>query len=285
MKRIIIIFLVILCTTSAKAQLNEPCLNIIRNDNLFGAGDGASWAMSDDFNGDSLDDIMVSYSNSANVVVYLNLGNGQFSDSSYTSSGGPRQFCKGDFNNDGHVDFLTANGKIFKGNANGTFNVSTAINNPGGNYASCAGDFNEDGNLDGVILGFWGLITVASGNGLGSFANPITLTNPYVNVQTTPTYQITSGDFNGDGHLDLISTASNIRFLYLGTGTGTFSNSINLSGGTQTMASGDYNSDGVSDLAYVNNAEFNLAFGDISGTFGGSYYNYPSGLIYRLFKQ
>jgi hypothetical protein len=37
------------------------------------------------------------------------------------------------------------------------------------------------------------------------------------------------------------------------------------------MASGDYNSDGVSDLAYVNNAEFNLAFGDISGTFGGSY--------------
>jgi hypothetical protein len=88
--------------------------------------------MSDDFNGDSLDDIMVSYSNSANVVVYLNLGNGQFSDSSYTSSGGPRQFCKGDFNNDGHVDFLTANGKIFKGNANGTFNVSTAINNQEG---------------------------------------------------------------------------------------------------------------------------------------------------------
>jgi hypothetical protein len=85
------------------------------------------------------------------------------------------------------------------------------------------------------------------------------------------TNSLVSGDFNGDGKLDLaVSTGANISIL-LGKGDGTFT-VTSLSTAAQfvgTLAVGDFNGDGKLDLAYPDPSSnlLHLLLGDGSGTF------------------
>jgi len=96
-------------------------------------------------------------------------------------------------------------------------------------------------------------------------------------VGTAPAFIVT-GDFNGDGKIDIAvgNASSNDVSILLGKGDGTFKAAVNSPAGLspQQMVAGDFNGDGKLDLAIVNSGDgaavlgvVNLLLGKGDGTF------------------
>src|SRR5581483_11498448 len=106
------------------------------------------------------------------------------------------------------------------------------------------------------------------GDGAGNFT--VAPTAP-INVPVG-TQSLATGDFNGDGKLDLVSTTSNsIVNVLLGNADGTFqSQQFTLLGSLRDVTVADFNHDGKQDLAVVGTGP-DLAYilpGNGDGTFG-----------------
>jgi hypothetical protein len=90
---------------------------------------------------------------------------------------------------------------------------------------------------------------------------------------TTATWNVTTGDFNRDGKLDLAigNNAGNTVSILLGKGDGTFQPPVDYTTGNEpiSVATGDFNSDGNQDLAVVNNSDktVSILLGNGDGTF------------------
>ncbi len=158
---------------------------------------------------------------------------------------------------------------------------------PGGTtpaYAVTA-DLNGDGIPDlatsDSISGYSGM-TVLLGNGDGTY-------RPGTNYPTTSNTAdpIQTGDFNGDGIVDLALTSQfNSDYsggtvsIFLGNGDGTFQPEIAYTtpGFAVSTVAGDFNRDGILDVAVLQfyPMQISVAFGNGDGTFGPSV-NYPVG--------
>lgn len=159
-----------------------------------------------------------------NGHVFLGNGDGTFGPAMPVPSLAEPQFL-GDFNNDGIPDIITF-GKtnsalvVLLGNGDGTFNFAGEFDTGGPPRWATSGDFNGDGNLDIAVVNDsnGGNVAVMLGNGDGTFQSP-------VNYRTTDQFTsfVISGDFNGDGNVDLLVGSSKTRInLLLGNGDGTF---------------------------------------------------------------
>src|SRR5579872_2175 len=134
------------------------------------------------------------------------------------------------------------------------------------------GDFNGDGYLDVITMSGGALsrrptLSVLFGNGDGTFRPR---TDSPIPGGLEPGI-IATGDFNRDGHLDIVMTDPSGVSILLGNGDGTFRTPISYSTGNLPVfvAVGDFNGDGNLDLA-VSDAMANtisILLGNGDGTF------------------
>ncbi len=110
-----------------------------------------------------------------------------------------------------------------------------------------------------------------------SFATPVRYT-----IGTRPR-SAAMGDFNRDGHLDIVVTdySGNSVSVLLGNADGTFQQSVNYGVGVHpvTPALGDFNEDGIPDLVVANydSANVSILIGNGDGTFHTAI-NFSSGI-------
>jgi VCBS repeat-containing protein len=179
-----------------------------------------------DFNGDSRVDVVVNIvgDNVAGSEVVL-LGNGDGTLQPPKSSSNvlyPGFGCNavGDFNGDGKLDLavcgMTAT-YVLLGNGDGTFQAPTTVFSVLGSMV--AADVNGDGKLDLIVESDPTIGQVYLGNGDGTFSN----TSKYVlnfflgDFRPAPS-GLATGDFNGDGKLDIAMGNA----VLLSNGDGTF---------------------------------------------------------------
>ena len=200
-----------------------------------------------------------------------------------------------DFNGDGIPDMVTENTTgitVLAGDGRGGFGTVYeydlgAFGFPGATNI-VTGDFNGDGKQD-FAIGFQqnldsGTLAVFLGKGDGTFQAPMSSAVPPGGLT------LVTGDFNGDGKLDLalmtssiiglVSAMNNTKdavLMLLGKGDGTFTPSVTYPVGpfADMIAAGDFNGDGKPDLAVVNasggatdtSSTIGLLFGKGDGTF------------------
>ncbi|MGD0681059.1 MAG: Ig-like domain repeat protein [Terracidiphilus sp.] len=239
-----------------------------------------------DFNGDGNADLALSLPDNDEVLVLLGNGNGTFNALTPIAAGTVWQVATGDFNSDGKADLVILNCAaksltILLGNGDGTF--SPVATSP--TFALCpvsvaVGDFNGDGKADLAVAiapgadGVPGAVVILLGNGDGTF----TPTTQSLVTGDSP-MSITTGDFRGNGILDLAVANANIGTLnpgtvtvMLGKGDGTFTpTTVSPVVGSMpySVAVGDFNGDGKADLvtANVGDKTVTVLLGNGDGTF------------------
>jgi FG-GAP-like repeat len=150
--------------------------------------------------------------------------------------------------------------------------LSTPSNTGGTGYAVVTADFNRDGKLD-LALAYTNaqqdkFVYILLGNGNGTFQSPVAY--PISFSPSAAGFPMATGDFNGDGKLDLVAGQS----VLLGNGDGTFQPAISLP--TQYVPSdedqfvaADFNGDGKLDLVALEQSAGDLLvmLGNGDGTF------------------
>jgi hypothetical protein len=255
------------------------------------AGGGVELAIerppTNDFNGDGISDVLWR-NDTGTLTDWLGTSNGSFTgnwnNSHDTQTTVWDVVGTGDVNGDGRVDVIWRNssGTVtdWLGAANGGFvgNFANADLNLATTWTmSGTGDFDGDGrsdilwrNSDGTVTNWLG---TSNGSWVGNFAN--------ANVSLTTNWSIVGvGDFNGDGHDDVLwRNSSGTITDWLGADQGSFvgnwtNANLNLSTSWQVVGTGDFNGDGRSDILWRDaNGTITDWLGTANGGFVGNFNN------------
>jgi hypothetical protein len=221
-----------------------------------------------DFNGDGKPDLAVGNSESDNISILLNEGNGTFLPQvTYNIPGPPSSVATGDFNGDGKLDIaFSVNGSLWllPGNGDGTF--QPPLNCIVDGAVLGVADFNRDGKLDVATAGTGTFFAFLKGNGNGTFEE-----TRYFENQTA---YLATGDFNGDGNPDAVipnsicssTTCTYLTDIWLGNGDGTFRYVSNLSPQISPLVTGDFNGDGKLDIAGNSSGGVSVMLGNGDGS-------------------
>lgn len=194
------------------------------------------------------------------------------SGSPITVGNSPQSVVAGDFNNDGFPDLAVldvgdSRVSILLGNGLGGFTAAAARPRTGGNAVAIAAfDLDGDGNQDLIVANSSSsTVNILLGNGDGSFRTRTTSS-----LSGTP-QALAIGDFNGDGIPDVaVTNGSNLVYILLGTGTGTFTVStgspFTVDNGVSSIAVGDFNRDGYLDFATANKTASSITVMQGDGT-------------------
>ncbi|MFC4337236.1 FG-GAP repeat domain-containing protein [Salininema proteolyticum] len=237
-----------------------------------------------DFDEDHTPDLYASKDSDGTLYLYKGNGSGGFQPREHVGSGWNSMnafITAGDFDEDGHSDVLgrrESDGALFlyKGNGDGTFKDRLQIGS-GWNameFIVSAGDFDGDGHMDVVASRKSnGYLYLYSGNGTGAFRSTVKIGSGWGSMNAL----VSPGDFDHDGHYDLIARrASDGKvFFYRGHGDGTFDDRVEIASGWngygQIASIGDFDRDGELDLLAVSESEGRLYLyrGNGGGTLSG----------------
>ena len=219
-----------------------------------------------DLNHDGHQDFIVSEMNGSSVWVLLGLGDGNLASAvAYGVGGSPDKVVMADFNGDGHVDVASANGdgtvSIILGRGDGTFGAAQNLL-LGQNLGDLlVADLNADENVDLVVFQRYPsmvtVVTVLLGDGSSGFLAPKTQTIPVGPMGGREI--LVTGDFFGDGHLDLLTaTSDDTVVIGQGLGDGNFFKPFDLAPSfpagnfPENIFTGDFDGDGQIDVAVTN---------------------------------
>lgn len=244
------------------------------NESLFAtSADNPVAIATGDFNNDGKVDIVVA--TSGHFSYLLNNGTGQFPAHIDIALGtGNRGETVADFDGNGFPDVavsdaITDTVNILFNDGSGNVNAFTPFNyNPGaGNVSNMraliAGDFNGDGRPDLAAANFGGAFLTAWTNAGGGQANLFQAAGADKNLPlfSGSAQALTSGDFNGDGKIDIaapsIDGANAKGRTFINSGAGfTVGDTKAISGDPFGAGSGDFNAD--SKLDFVSGSAFGL---------------------------
>jgi Bacterial Ig-like domain (group 3)/FG-GAP-like repeat/Abnormal spindle-like microcephaly-assoc'd, ASPM-SPD-2-Hydin len=228
-------------------------------------GNGPFAIVTGDFNHDGKLDLAISNSISNNVTILLGNGDGTFTTKATYGVGNlPQVIVAGDFNEDGLLDLAVANEEdgtvsVLLGVGDGTFTVQSAVSTGGSGFpiGLIAADFNNDNHLDLAAVNAAD-VGILLGNGNGTFGS-VSNTSAFGEFLIAGV----TGDFNGDGDLDLVVSDQSLgeAFLLTGNGNGTFTLSATYPTDTGAfgVATADFNGDGALDLAITNGGANNVS--------------------------
>ncbi len=188
----------------------------------------------------------------------------------------PFAITSGDYNNDNRSDFALLRCRVglqvFLSNAVAGFTPQNTVNIGGKCDKLFSGDFNNDNDLDIFIANGADGGFILWGDGTGVFSLIDT-------VHDLPQGQalLEIGDFNNDGNLDLLASLKiglekdKSISIFLGDGTGTFTQSTSFTTESQTVhvtASADITGDGIDDFAFTTKSdEISIVAGNVSNSF------------------
>jgi FG-GAP-like repeat len=234
-----------------------------------------------DFNNDGRPDLALLNSNTQDLVILNNAGQGEFTPSARISVGvNATGFVSADFNNDGNLDIVVrgeSSGLALYLGAGG-LGFTQSATGIGGNITNVfftSGDFNGDGKRDLAIFDDLqsqtsnGVnIVILLGDGQGGFGQPSN-----VRIQERLIF-LSAADLNLDGRDDLIYThgfIGNAVFVVLSNPEGGFGapTPYQVGGGTRSVVSADINGDGKLDLisSSFDTGTISLLLGDGAGGF------------------
>jgi hypothetical protein len=232
-----------------------------------------------DFSGDGHMDIALANAGSEEVTILIGKGDGTFQPGeSYSTHRAPLAIIISDFNRD-HKDDLAVALKsdaveILWGNGNGTFKKGQTLEVEDTPTSVAAADLNQDGIIDLAIANNGAMsnnISVFMGQKDGTFKSL-----GHFPTGMRPLF-VTTGDFTGDGRLDLevVNGVRDSLSLLPGNGDGTFKAAINFGAGTGPASSIvlDINGDGILDTVVVNNLGSTMTL--LIGKGDGTFYNPP----------
>jgi len=235
-----------------------------------------------DFNGDHIPDIIGVNNATGQVDLLIGNGDGTFVPPVMVGSVGNvgvDAIAAGDLNNDGNLDFVTANNSansvsVVFGNGDGTFKAPQTFttDSQNGPNALVLADVNGDGYLD--------IITANKDENAVNILISASATQ-FDQIQTLSDgggpFAIAAADINGDGNIDLVTANKYYGTLsvFLGNGDGNFDNRTDYTVGPdpQGVAIGDLNGDGKPDIVVASYANANFAefLGNGDGTFNPNY--------------